>query len=184
MNNTKYVLGFDPSLEAAGWAILDMETQTIVSCGLVRLEKKDIVLQSVSKWAKVGMMMSRLAGELPKDAISQAVCEAQRVFYGPAAGSLIPLGWICGYVASLVESRSTEEFTLTIADPTVWTSTASKEERLAVLEKRYGSHLEWPWRGPIPPKSIRHNGIDAVGMAYWALTGVNYKTEARGLPTV
>lgn len=161
------IFGFDPSLEAAGWCILDTETMTVLKCGVITLPKED---QKLDRWAKTQAMLRQLVEfkdypcgfDVKMDLV---VCESQRVFYGPASGSLLPLAAISG---CMMTTAMFSDIKTMYADPSVWTKKIPKENRTETIESKVGKLETWGWTMKMPPKSIRHNAIDAVGMAIWA----------------
>jgi hypothetical protein len=168
--NTRYHIGIDPSLSALGWAIWDNKEEKLIKCGVLKPDKEFEGPKRIKtkRWVSTLSMLKALEDLYAKEFIMYGnncryVLEAMSVFNKFAAGSLLPLGWITGFLVGKAGVVN-----VLPAEATIWTTKVPKEDRVGIIEGVLEKEVvEWPWEGKKIGKSYLHNGIDAVGMALW-----------------
>lgn len=166
----KRVLGFDPSINDAAWAMVDDKGR--VTCGLIRNQYKKG--NKLDHWDKLGTFIETLQPamhevfkQLPK--LDGIVCEGQYCTRRGNQEHNVRLGWVSAIIYSMAFKRGER----LIAVPSKWTRNKPKELRHSDLAECVQDEIDWTWIGPKAPASLIHNVWDAVGMAVWGLSKIN-----------
>jgi hypothetical protein len=148
------ILAIDPGTRCVGWALWD--DSGLVRCGLVRSKAKEL-----------GQRAVELAAQVPRAPL--AVVEKPRIYpYNKKLqpNDLIDLAFVAGACATAAASATT-------ALPVEWKGQTPKEiSHRRTVERLNRSSLAALKAGLADvPESLRHNVLDAVGIARWHVTG-------------
>lgn len=151
---TTRVLGIDPGARSFGWATID--GGRLIRCGLERADDREALARLVSRFALPG----------PKDG-AVAVVELPRVYpqkqWKGDPADLIQVAVTAGQLVQVLAPWCDVQ----LVEPHAWKGSVPKD----VMTRRIRALLDDDERAIVErcgaPSSLRHNVLDAAGIALW-----------------
>ena len=138
------VMGIDPGAQHAGWCVMD--ENDIITLGVATGEK-DELLPSLGLWrGQIDVLVVERMQAYPQSTVP--------------VGDLLDVQFTGGFLAGTLAAK-----TLLTPRPREWKGTIPKDIHHRRIIARLGSHATVRL-GQIK-KTIRHNAIDAIGLAQW-----------------
>jgi len=163
-------IGIDPGTEATGWALVSRR-DGVIALGVLRAKGR----LARDRAAEMAREMERVLGALAHEVLAiewqharVLAIEWQHARRGdPNPNAIVGLSAVAGMALGVV-SRSIVRGRILLPIPREWKGSVPKPAHQRRILQEAGLSLDSPaFAGIIP--SLRHNAVDALGLALWAL---------------
>ena len=159
MNFEGVIVGIDPGSKCVGWSMVATYGQQLLNCGVVRGKTPTEVHE---EGAGISAFLRSRCGTIPVLVVIECpqVYPKRTHWKGPP-NDLIRIALVGGMVVGSMSFTEVE-----VIRPHDWKGSVPKEVMLGRIQKRLTS-VEMQHVLNVDPPSLRHNAIDAVGIALW-----------------
>ena len=169
MGDPLYYVGIDPGLRHAGWATVDL-SGALIACGLARGLATG---RGVDAWQRVAHeAVDAITTEIPvgtHGADLLVTVELPRIYAaGKMKGDPDDIVVLAAVVGSIVGAVVEAGANATVVRPADWKGQVPKDVHNRRILSGLSVKEEFALNGCGAPSSLRHNVIDAIGLAKWA----------------